>query len=115
MRMPPNQFLSDVANDVVDIESFGFARDLSVHDCQKQKVAKFLLKMRVVLRAGGFSHFIRFLDRCRQQRLVRLLAIPWATAGRPKLRDDLAQLRKVVSGSLMVDSRRHPAFLSTLN
>src|SRR5947209_12537280 len=96
MRMSANQLLSDVANDLLDIKSFPFTRNLSMHDYDEQKIAKFLPKMSVVLRARGFGNFIRFLDRRRQQRLVRLLAVPRTTAGRSKFGDNLYELFEVI-------------------
>src|SRR5947209_19710657 len=96
MRMSANQLLSDVANDLLDIKSFPFTRNLSMHDYDEQKIAKFLPKMSVVLRARGFGNFIRFLDRRRQQRLVRLLAVPRTTARRAQFRHNLAKLAKTV-------------------
>ena len=48
--------LSDTfANHPFDVEAAGFARDLGVHNDQQQKIAKFLAKVRVVVRARAAS------------------------------------------------------------
>jgi hypothetical protein len=67
-----------------------------VHNDQQQKIAKFLPKMRIVVCTCGLAHFVCFLDQRRQQRLVRLLSVPWATAGTAQLRDNLAELREMI-------------------
>ena len=79
---------------MLDVEATCFACDLRVHDDQQQEIAQLLAKMRVVFRARGLRHFVSFFNQRRQQRFVRLLPVPWATAGRAQCCDDFAKLRE---------------------
>src|SRR6266852_6982747 len=92
MWMSPNQFLGDLRNDVVDVKFPCFARYLGVHDYEKQKVAEFFPKMRVVFSAGSFGDFVSFFDRRGQQRFMRLLPVPRTTARRAQFGNDVAKL-----------------------
>ena len=96
MRMPPHQLLRNFAKDLLDVEATCFACNLRVHDYQQQQIAEFLAKMRVVFRARGLRHFVSLFNQGRQQRFMRLLPVPWATAGRAQPRDDFAKLREVI-------------------
>ena len=49
VRMSPDQFFGDLSNDIVDLESAGFAGDLRVHHNQEQKIPELFAKMRVIL------------------------------------------------------------------
>jgi len=80
MRMTPHQLLRHVIDDIVDVESDGFARDLGVHHDQQQEVTEFLAKMRVVLGAGGSATSVSFFNRRWQKRFVRLLPVPRTAA-----------------------------------
>src|SRR6476619_6437577 len=105
MRVPPDQFVRHMLNHLLDAEPAGFARDLRVHYYEQQKIAELLAKMRVVLSARGLSRFVYLLYERRQQRLVGLLAIPGATIGSAKFRDNVAELREVL-GDLRSEERR---------
>ena len=67
-----------------------------MHHYEQQKIAEFLAKMRIVLSARGLGRFVCLLDKRWQQRLVGLLPIPWATAGRAKFADNIAELREMI-------------------
>src|SRR5437763_1826761 len=64
--------------------------------------------MRVVFRARGFGHFVSLFNQGRQQRFVRLLPIPWATAGRAQFRDDFAELREGGHSEWSVAESKNP-------
>src|SRR5947207_11573012 len=89
--MPPDQFIGDLRDHVVDLELTGFTRDLGVHDHEKQKIAEFFPKMRLVLSVSSFGNFISFLDRRRQKRFVRLFPIPRTAARGAQLGDDVTE------------------------
>src|SRR2546430_12371493 len=90
--MPPDQFIGDLRDHVVDLELTGFTRDLSVHDHEKQKIAEFFPKMRLVLSVSSFGNFIGFLDRRWQKRFVGLFPVPRTPARRAQFGDSVAQL-----------------------
>src|SRR6266699_883535 len=94
MRMTPNQFLRHVPNNTVDVKLAGFARDLSVHHDEKEKIAQFFAKIYVVVRPHRTGHFVSFFNQSRQERLMRLLAVPLTAAGCAQAHDDFAQLVK---------------------
>src|SRR5713101_9071764 len=94
MRMTPDQFLGHIPNNIVDVKLAGFARDLGVQHDEKEKIAQFFAKIRVVVRPHRPGHFVSFFNQSRQERLMRLLAVPWTTTGGAQLRDDFAQLLK---------------------
>src|SRR5439155_6529356 len=114
MWMSPHQFVRNFLKHVVDVEAPGFLGDLGVHDDQQQKIAQLLAKMRVVFRARGFRHFVSLFNQGRQQRFVRLLPVPWATAGRAKLRNDVAELREVIGDLLSVIGHAFSKYSSSL-
>src|SRR5262245_25288058 len=67
MRMPPDEFVRYVSNYLLNAEPAGFACDLSMHYHEQQKIAEFLAKMRVVLRARGLGRFVCLLNERGQQ------------------------------------------------
>ncbi len=91
VRMSPDQLRRHFLQDFVDMETPGFVRNFRMHHGEQNQVAQLFAKIGVVLRANRARHFIRFLDDRRQQRFVRLLGVPRATAGSAELRDDGAQ------------------------
>ena len=94
MRMTPDQFLRHVPNNIADVKLAAFARDLGVHHDEKEKIAQFFAKICVVVRPHRPGHFVSFFNQSRQERLMRLLAVPRTTAGCAQARDDFAQLPK---------------------
>jgi hypothetical protein len=50
-----------VLNYLFDVEAAGFARDLRMHHYEQQKIAEFLAKMCIVLRARGLGRFVCLL------------------------------------------------------
>src|ERR1051325_3193201 len=97
MRMPPDQLVGNFPNDVVDVESPGFARDFSMHYGQEQEIAEFLPKMCVIVASSGLDQFVGLFNCCRHQRFVGLFTVPRTTARRAQLGDDLAEIRKALS------------------
>ena len=83
----------------LDREAAVFTRDLGVHHHLQKKVAQFLAQIGVVIRPDRVGHFIGFLEQARDERFVRLLAIPGTTAGGAQLRDNVAQSREVIRHS----------------
>ena len=91
MRMPANQLGRHLLQHFGDIEPAGFLGDLRVHDGQQDQVAELFAQIRIVARADGAGDFVRFLDQARQERLIRLLAVPGAAIGRAEFGDDVAK------------------------
>ena len=64
--------------------------------------------MRVVPGASGLGHFVSFFNRGRQQRFVRLLAVPRATARRAKFGNNVAKLRELIRFQILHNERCVP-------
>src|SRR4029077_3806378 len=68
--------------------------------------------MCIVSLARSLRHFVSLFNDGWQQRFVRLLAIPRATAGRAQLRDDFAELFKRSHSERSAAESKDPVTLS---
>src|SRR5205085_1594233 len=91
VRVAPDELLVDLARDVVEIEIPAFGRELGVKHHLDQHVPEFLAHVRDVVPVDGFEQFAALVDQAAGERLVRLLAIPRASVGRPQPRHRLAE------------------------
>ena len=95
--MAEDHLMGDGGGHVSDGELAVFAGDLRVeYDLQKH-VAQFVVEGVHIVAVAGVHGFVGFLDEVGAQRLMRLLAIPRAAAGRAKDVDDAVQLVKAVA------------------
>jgi len=98
--MAPDKFRRHFIEDFVNSEATLLGRDLGMHDGEENHVPELLPQVRVVIGPHRSGYFVCFLNQGRQERCVRLLAVPRTTARRAKLRHDLAKFRKTRRGSL---------------
>src|SRR5437870_13498384 len=94
--MTPDEFFGHVAEKIVDIESATFSRDFRVHHDEQEKITQFFAKICVVIGTHCLGYFVSLFNQSRQQRFVRLLAIPRTTPRRPQLCNDLAKFLEVI-------------------
>ena len=95
MRMAPDELVADPFDDFLKIESLSFSGHVSVHDHVKKQIAQLFSKIGIIRPLYGLYGLVAFLNERGTQALMRLLAIPWATFGRTKPRDDFPQPRDV--------------------
>src|SRR5258708_37811991 len=78
MRMPPDHLVMDVADHFRHGEAPFFAGDLRVKNNLQEQIAHLFRELRVASTFEGFHDLVGFFDQVSSQRLMRLLAIPWA-------------------------------------
>jgi hypothetical protein len=84
MRMPKHQLIGDPIGDLIKVKSTFFTGHLCVQNDLEQNVTKFLEKSFVILVIDGVDQLIALFQQMRLERCVSLLAVPWATVGRPQ-------------------------------
>ena len=95
--MSADHFFGYALDHVVHGEAVFFCGDLCVHDHLQQHVAQLFAEVSVVFVIDGFQHFAGFFHKALFQAFVGLLDVPGASAGRPELSYDLAEICKVVA------------------
>ena len=90
--MPANQFGGHRFQHPGNIEPASLFGDLRMHDGQENEVAQFFAQILVVPRADGAGDLVGFLDQARQERFVRLFAVPGTAVRRPEFGHDFAKL-----------------------
>ena len=92
MRMAANHLLVHIAANVVDRELARIGGDLALQHYLQQHVAELLAQMNGIARLDGIDRLVGFFDHVLGNALVRLLAIPRASARRPKRRYRIDEL-----------------------
>src|SRR2546425_10868656 len=82
MRMAADQFVMNLANHVGHREAALFPCNLRMKDYLEQQIAHLFGKLGVVSAFQSFQNFVGLFDEVGSQRLMRLLAIPRASARR---------------------------------
>ena len=76
---------------VVEIETFVFLGEFCVEDDLQEEVAKFFLKVFIVLGLDRSDGLVGFLDEIGDEGIVGLLGVPRTTAGGTKTMHDGAE------------------------
>ena len=95
IRTSDDANLCEELGDLVDGEAFLFRRDLGMHDDKQEQIAQLLAQVRVVPGADRPGHLISFVHQRRNERCIRLFAVPRTAVGFAQFCDDLAKLREV--------------------
>ena len=106
MGMSPNEFVANLPRHFLDGEAAFFARDLGVNHHLEQEVAELFPEIRIVLRPDRCRHFIGFLEQSRDERAMRLLAIPRTTAGRAQPTHDFTKTIELFHRAQILQSER---------
>lgn len=96
VRMAAHELFIDGSGDGVEIEFTGFAGHLGVEDDLQEKIAKLILEGFRIARIQGVESFIAFFNEVVTDGLVRLLAVPRASARTAEARHDLEKSRNVL-------------------
>ena len=76
--MSPDQFVRHFAAHIFDGEAASFARDLRMHHHLEEQIAQLLAQIRVIACPNRIGDFVGLFEQARDQRLMRLFAIPRA-------------------------------------
>src|SRR5947209_3078220 len=82
VRVPLDHLRGHSLGHLRRVEAFRLGGDLRVHRDLEQHIAELLTHLGVVARVDRFEQLVRLLEEVWAQRLVRLLAVPWAAARR---------------------------------
>ena len=88
VRMPPDQFLVNVAKDIFDGKLSLFRGDLGLKSDLQLKVPQLFNELGPVASLDGFDGFVGFFDQVRAQGLERLFPVPGAAARTAQPRHD---------------------------
>ena len=96
VRMATHQLVIDGLCYRIEIELAVFTRHLGVEDDLQEEIAEFILEGVRIPRIQGIDRLIAFFNEIVTDGLMRLLAVPWATARSAEPRHDLEQTRDVL-------------------
>jgi hypothetical protein len=91
MGVASDQFLTDGAGDVLDVEPPRLGGDLGVEEDGEEKVAEFLAEVFVVLAVDGLEDLGSFLDQAGEEGSVGLGAVPGAALRSAEVGDRIAE------------------------
>jgi hypothetical protein len=91
VRMSSHKLFRDAARDIFECKLSTFMGDLRMENDLQQKIAEFLLQVCVIAGLDRRDNLVSFLDQTGSQRAVRLLTVPWTSAGSPQQCDDFPQ------------------------
>lgn len=96
VRMAAHELVVDGSGYSIEIEFAGFTCHLGMEDNLQEEIAKLILEGFRIARIQGVESFIAFFNEVVTDGLVRLLAVPRASARTAEARHDLEKSRNVL-------------------